>query len=564
MINKASGMKSLTFISLFLVLLTWQCKTSDIDDYTQIIANRKAEIESVLSSSLPVILLNDNDLLTIQQQQQILANQIFHPLYSEKNSPMLNEVFNISILRPSDITSKTSVCKTKECLRLELYNYAKNGMTVITIVKDRLEVLDIQYYPEMQGEINQKLSQLAVAIALTDTTVTNAYGEGIEPDMVRMQATKTALNRTKCQRSEHLCLAPTFVKDDRALWSIVDITELKVVGVKWTNVGRTGMPVSERSVQNDEIMKCYCDVENSMDKDGWKFKYNLTRSDGLKVYEVSYKNQPIYKSIKVVDWHVSYSNTQGFGYSDAIGCPEFSQAAVVAIEKPVVEAILSGADTLGFKLVQRYFSEGWPTPCSYNYQQEFHFFRDGSMRPVIGSIGRGCGNDGTYRPVTRISFYGEEQAFYSMNPDQMKEWSMEGWKKENDIFNYIDGKYLGEVQLDNKNKLKIEANKGQFGDSGRGDNAWIYITVDHPDKDEGEADLPTLGPCCNIDHRQGPEKFIESESLDGQDIVLWYVPELKNDDRPGNEYCWAESILENGIYVPKIYPCFSGPKLVLN
>ena len=37
---------------------------------------------------------------------------------------------------------------------------------------------------------------------------------------------------------------------------------------------------------------------------------------------------------------------------------------------------------------------------------------------------------------------------------------------------------------------------------------------------------------------------------------------MKNDDRVGNEYCWAESVLENGVYTAKVYPCFAGPKFV--
>ena len=41
-----------------------------------------------------------------------------------------------------------------------------------------------------------------------------------------------------------------------------------------------------------------------------------------------------------MDWHVSYSKIDGFGYSDAVGCPEFSQAAVVAVSDPKVSEII--------------------------------------------------------------------------------------------------------------------------------------------------------------------------------------------------------------------------------
>ena len=37
--------------------------------------------------------------------------------------------------------------------------------------------------------------------------------------------------------------------------------------------------------------------------------------------------RPVLESAKLVDWHVSYSESDGFGYSDAVGCPVFSAAA---------------------------------------------------------------------------------------------------------------------------------------------------------------------------------------------------------------------------------------------
>ncbi len=110
----------------------------------------------------------------------------------------------------------------------------------------------------------------------------------------------------------------------------------------------------------------------------------------------------------------------------------------------------------------------------------------------------------------------------------------------------------------------LEPGRGQFNDGGRGDNAYLFATRLHADRDEGESDLVSIGPCCNTDYRQGPEKFIEPdpEDIENQGIVLWYVPQIKNDDRKGNEYCWAESYLENGIYKTRSFPCMSGPMFV--
>lgn len=111
-------------------------------------------------------------------------------------------------------------------------------------------------------------------------------------------------------------------------------------------------------------------------------------------------------SAKLVDYHVSYSRTNGFGYSDAVGCPIFSQAAVLALEPPM--EIQEGSHG-GFALVQNFQSELWPLPCNYYYQQRYEFYTDGRFHVKAGNFGRGCGNDGIYRLVFRISAGRREQ-----------------------------------------------------------------------------------------------------------------------------------------------------------
>ncbi len=73
----------------------------------------------------------------------------------------------------------------------------------------------------------------------------------------------------------------------------------------------------------------------------------------------------------------------------------------------------------------------------------------------------------------------------------------------------------------------------------------------------------TIGPCCNTDERQGPEQFIGTppEPIDDTPLVFWYVAQLENDGRPGQEYCWADMVLEGGVHIPREHPCWSGPLL---
>lgn len=559
-------------IFTMIVLLFWSCNSnsdhaSNEHDIKTLISNRKALIKTTLQQDIPVIRLVNSKEGNLYKAQEIFLKDAkvtsLYKTYSKQNT--LSEIFSVSPIRPSDLSSSSpSICKSGECYRVELYNYALN-LAVIGIVNTKTsKIVNANVYPGIQPDVPLELVKLATAIAVNDSKVKKAYGEYLDPKSVLMPATKTALNKSKCERSLHLCVAPTFVKGEKALWAIVDLTDLKVVGVKWTNVGSKSLAVTEKRYQNENIMTCCCDTETSVEKGNWKFNYSITRSDGLRISQVFYKNKPVFNDVKLVDWHVSYSKTDGFGYSDAVGCPEYSQAAVLAVEPPFISPIIENQDTIGFALTQKYFSEGWPAPCNYNYQQNYEFYNDGRFRPVAASLGRGCGTDGTYRPVTRISIAGNDNSMHIWKDNKFEKIQKESWYLQKEITDYSPEKYWFELKNKDDNGFHISPNTGDFDDKGHGDNAYVFFTKRHLDKGEGEEDLPTIGPCCNLDYHQGPEKFIEPnpESIVNSEIVMWYVPQIDNDGRKGHEYCWAESVLENGVYVAQTYPCFSGPMFV--
>ena len=112
-------------------------------------------------------------------------------------------------------------------------------------------------------------------------------------------------------------------------------------------------------------------------------------------------------------------------------------------------------------------------------------------------------------------------------------------------------------------KLGFTLGRGQFNDGGHGDNAWVYLDRYHSDKDEGDSDQATLGSCCNVDYKQGPDIFTNNESLNNTSLLLWYVAEQKNNGTPGQEYCWANAAIVNGLYKTNSFPCVSGPKIQL-
>lgn len=478
-----------------------------------------------------------------------------------------NEIFGIYPARESDLTTAhKSILAQGPCYRVEMYNFAKNITTIALVSIRQARVFQAAHYVAMQPELPAHLKQLAIKLAVANARVRNALGVRPQEKDALMADTKTALNQSRCERSKHLCVAPTFVREQKALWTIVDLTDLRIAGLRWTNLGDTPTVTttfaSERRVQNEAITNCFCKTETNLKRNDWALSYMITSNDGLRISDVAFKGRKVLDNAKLVDWHVSYSNTDGFGYSDAVGCPYFSSATVVAVEAPKVVELLEQGKRTGFAIEQYYRSEGWPSPCNYEYFQRYEFYNDGRFRIAAANIGRGCGNDGTYRPVFRIALAGKSNAISEWNGNGFQPISREGWRLQGPETRYTDGAMF-RIASDNASMRLVPGN-GQFGDGGRGDHAYIYFTVNKPQADEGTSDLPTIGPCCNVDYRQGPEKFIEPqpEALTNQRVVVWYVPQMKNDDTKGNEYCWAKARLVDGVYQTEAYPCIAGPMFI--
>lgn len=520
-------------------------------------------VQSVLQQPIPVLLINGMDQpRELAQRIAVLDPRFQGDLWdAATGAPLRNEIFGVYPMRESDLTEATARCAEVACYRVEMYNYAKNLTTIGMVSPGDNTLLSVLKVPDAQPDLPQYLIDLAVQIATQAPEVAIALGYKPDSEEAVMENTKTALNRTRCQRSRHLCVAPTFVAGERALWAIVDLTDGVLVGVRWTDVGESGsQPVTERSLQDDVVSQSFCGKTTSLQRGDWSMDFILTSSDGLRISNVQFQGHPVIDSAKLVDWHVSYSATEAFGYSDAIGCPVFSQAAVVAFQGPVVREIFEGDESEGFVLEQEFWGEQWPMPCSYYYVQAFNFYNDGSFRVVAGNIGRGCGNNGTYRPVIRLTLPGEN-SFAAWDGTAWENWESEGWQLQSE--GPLDGEGYQYRVLDSSGAgYYIEPGTGQFGDGGRGDNAYVYVTRYHTDQDEGESDMVTIGPCCNEDHQQGPDRFTNSESIDSTQLVLWYVPQMENDDTPGQEYCWANSAIVNGVYVATKYPCYAGPLFV--
>ncbi|PID34008.1 MAG: hypothetical protein CR976_02535, partial [Thiotrichales bacterium] len=327
-----------------------------------------------------------------------------------------------------------------------------------------------------QPDLPDHLIKLAQAIADAAPEVKALLAEDAGRKLSTKAEFKTSLNDSRCERSHHLCVAPTYVFEEDALWAIVDLTEGRLVGTRWTELGKSEPPiiVTERSLENEVTFRKYCEQVNSLEQNGWAMDYVITGSDGLQLTNVRFNNKPVIKNVKLLDWHVSYSTKDGFGYSDAIGCPLFSSAVVIAYNGPQTEAIVQGGETVGFAVVQDFRQPPWPTPCNYRYVQRFEFYNDGRFRIAQADLGRGCGTDGTYRPVVRIDLEAGDGAANNVaewNGNEWEGWDKEQWRLQDNAKLTPEG-YQYKVTDKQGRGFYIEPGRGQFGDGGRGDHAY--------------------------------------------------------------------------------------------
>lgn len=512
-------------------------------------------------------------------QDLVLANRaIRQSSYSpELGKPLRTEVMSIKPALPGDIVGTKGACDAAQCYRVNLYNFYFNSSISVLVDVVNKKLVATGSMAETQPELSERLSTLAVDIAkfepavqLEVTRYLNFIGDktpskDIHPVMVD---TKSALRDTLCERSKHLCVAPTYVLGEMAMWVIVDLTDMKVAGVRWTKVGNAGPDtlITERILENEYVFKNFCEDVSSHEQSGWRFDYHITSSDGLRIANVTYQGRPVFASAKVVDWHVSYSQKDKFGYSDATGCPMFSSAVVVAFEGPRIEPIVDEGKETGFTISQHFQQHSWPAPCNYRYEESYEFYNDGRFRVALKSHGRGCGSYGTYRPVFRMDLgKSSDNSYYSMQSweEQWQPIKYESWSQQQDPDRLESKQYSHRIIDAQGNGYRMAPSHGQFDDGGRGDNAFIYTTAHNAKNDEGERDLVTLGSCCNTNHEQGPEQFMQPrEALQGRQQILWYVPQMNNEGTKGQEYCWAENQVVDGVLKTKTWPCTAGPMFV--
>ena len=495
------------------------------------------------SPSLPL-----TDILTPEEslaQDLALSEPRVQDLTVGRNS----EVFEIKRVG-MDFPAGSAACAQADCRQVEIYLWAENATVVAIVNITSREVLDIFYQPDTRPALTFALMERAATLVHNAPEVAKILG--YQPALDEIFPMQGDMLDTSCNGT-HICASATFPLGKRILWVTVDLTENRVVGTGWTTV-QDNPVVTPRAIVDT------CPQPGTVNLGGWTVSYETTSSDGFRVYNVSYQGIQVATSIKLLEWHVRYSDT--FGFNDFAGCGIGTNKIPPYGETTVVDLLEEGK-VVGFDLVQDFRMSNWGGNCNYRYEQHFQFYFDGRFRVVQAAYGRGCGTQAQYRPVVRMDL-----AINGDPNDNFDYWDGSQWihlATEDYRVPYVETNhgphsmtpegYAWRVYDAGGTGYYIEMDVGQFGDGGEGDAPFIFATLHKPE--QGDTDMPTIGTCCMSNHEQGPHAYVGGESIEDQNIVLWYVPQGFTDGKPAEQdgdgyYCYTVTTSET-------YPCFMGP-----
>jgi hypothetical protein len=444
----------------------------------------------------------------------------------------------------AQVTQDSLACALIPCRLVEIYDFDADA-TVSAIVDLQANLVrDVLYQPHVHPLPNQRLIDLAIGVARGSPEFIRELGR--VPAADELSPMPSGVPGTPCD-SGHICLAATAPQGRSLVWAVVDVTDGKLVAVLRTpTLAGENYQTASAPAQASE-----CPAGGAVNRGGWNLSYETSSSDGFRVYDAAYLGVPVLTSAKIVEWHVDYGST---GFVDEMGC---GSTLIVPHGATQVNDLLDGPDVVGFELVQDFRMFSWGSICNYRYEQHDQFYNDGRFRIVGEAFGQGCSTSGIYRPVMRIDLGPPgpaEDTFDVWSGAAWQPQSVEGWWSQ--AAPYTPQGYKWRLSNISGQAFFIEPGQGQFGDGGRGDFAYIYAAQHH--EAEGDTDLGSIGSCCNDNEQQGPDLYLNGESIAGQDIVLWYVAQLQTEVGTGENYCWTV----HGDPNPETYPCPAGPMFV--
>lgn len=526
-------------------------------------------------------------LLSAEQQT---AQQIV--LGTQRLSVGRSEIFQIAP-QPYFPSIANNQCADGACYQVDIYDYDANATDVfiVDITADR--IVESWRMDNSVPHFSAAVADRAKQILINSADLTAALGRQALSHEIDLMV--GGYDDSCPERA--LCLTNVFVVDGGMIWTTVNMHQNALVGIWWTERAPSKVGWPDRNAPLESAGGSLCGSTFNHVADGWDVTYEVSISDGLHAYDVSYQGRRVIESLKLTEWHVDYvwqEDQRGpeadpagpDGFIDFVTCLQTSGGgAIKAFGTPTVLPMVAMSQTVGFEIVQDFRQSWWHQfDCRYRYDQRYQFFNDGRFRVVAGGYGIGCGiprdeEQAVYRPVMRIDLTADNGS------ETFDFWDGDGWSEQTTEAWFGDAEhtaswtphpadangYAFRVQSGNRG-FYMEPGVGQFDDGGTGDDAWVYVT--RFDSAEGAADLSFLVDTAVIsNHEQGPDQFVDAPSeasaaISGQDNVIWYVPNMSTvtsaqaalpaDERPADAaYCWADT--HNDANPGTIYPCFAGP-----
>lgn len=442
-------------------------------------------------------------------------------------------------------------CRQADCRSVVIYLWDEDvSITSIVNVETR-QVIEVLEMPGVHPGLNETQMQRAVEIIYNAPEVAQTLGyQPVKEDIMPMDGN---LLGTSCAHT-HICASATFRIGNRFMWAAADLTTGLFAGIGWS-------PAPEDDGTSTLFTPEGCPPSGTVDRDGWSLEHEVTGTDSMRVFNVTYNGVPVLTSVKVVEQHADYGSS---GYQDSTGCggPGGGFPIYPYGNTEILDLLDENNEIIGFEVVQDFRMTYWGQSCNYRYDQRIQFFPDGRFRVVSGAYGKGCGTNAIYRPVTRIDMavngdLNDNFAYYDGAEwvDVTTETYRVPYTESEHGPHAVDANgYAWKVYDTDGTGYYIEMDVGQFGDGGEGDSPFLYPVLHHAN--EGDTDLPIFSSgCCNDNHQQGPHIYLNNESVADQNIVLWYVPQAVTDASAPDYYCWTVQGEPN----PITYPCFMGP-----
>jgi len=251
-------------------------------------------------------------------------------------------------------------------------------------------------------------------------------------------------------------------------------------------------------------------MSNVIEESNWKFHWRVTESAGVMVYLADYRGRRVL-------WEGSLPYVTIDHQRDNVGVDE-----AVALDGRGPWWVPLGARTLTGSVKVQPFRGGVELSATfdagpYHYMQLWRFHDDGRMCPWLTIYGSGVHDQHTYHPHWRFDFDvdgARDDVLERYEEGRWQRVDAEGW------FPYSgeadDGGHVWR-QLDASSGCAVNVRPHTW------DDAELFAIRYHDGEWPPFSPRPTAGP------QSFPAAYAGHESLDGQDVTLWYVAHVHYD-----------------------------------